>query len=153
MIFCSTHLLTSTPMSACTVPLIMLGTKPAWPGASRIVNRFLLVSKDALPTSTVLPWEWKIEVTSQLSSPLLLYPSPPGLCPEPMTSTTSLCSSPWLLARISRASVCPLDQLDTYRNKRTWRVLVSKCVLQNIIVQSLTVCIITVGHRPKRRLD
>ena len=49
-------ILTRTPMSACAVPLIMLGTNPACPGASRIVKRFLSVSNAARPTSTVLPY-------------------------------------------------------------------------------------------------
>ena len=48
--------MTSTPMSAWAAPLIILGTKPAWPGASRMVKRFFWVSKHARPTSTVFPW-------------------------------------------------------------------------------------------------
>ena len=49
--------LTSIPISACTAPPIIFGTNPACPGASNIVNLFFSVSKEALPTSTVLPYQ------------------------------------------------------------------------------------------------
>jgi len=41
--------------SACEAPPIMFGTKLLWPGASSIVKCLLSVSKNARPTSTVLP--------------------------------------------------------------------------------------------------
>ena len=48
--------MTSTPMSAWAAPLIIFGTNPACPGASRMVNRFFDVSNEARPHSTVLPY-------------------------------------------------------------------------------------------------
>ena len=56
--------LTNTARSAWEAPPIMLGTKLLCPGASRIVKCFFSVSKQARPTSTVLPFsrseiQWK----------------------------------------------------------------------------------------------
>ena len=48
--------LTKTAKSDWEAPPIILGTKLLCPGASRIVKCFLSVSKNARPTSTVLPF-------------------------------------------------------------------------------------------------
>mmetsp|Transcript_2523 Transcript_2523/g.8969 ORF Transcript_2523/g.8969 Transcript_2523/m.8969 type:complete len:262 (-) Transcript_2523:346-1131(-) len=46
---------TRIAQSACAAPVIILGTKSLWPGASRRVKRLLGVSKKLTPTSMVTP--------------------------------------------------------------------------------------------------
>lgn len=55
-ISCCSKVPTNIAKSAWEAPPIMLGTKLLWPGASKIVKCFLSVSKNARPTSTVLPF-------------------------------------------------------------------------------------------------
>jgi hypothetical protein len=68
--------ITSTAMSACAAPAIMLATKDLCPGASRIVKRLLGVVKVARPTSTAAK-PADVAVPSAAPRPVEVAPAPP----------------------------------------------------------------------------